>query len=127
MSSLSQELSALGPLFQVSETTVTVPSTGGNQLMIPANPMRWSFRAVMSAQQSAVVFVSTSANGVANGQGFAYGTGAFNTGGGLQGVSLNFRDDGPLVQSEWHIGLKAGTTMPTAVLVTIFQVLLQPG
>lgn len=127
MSSLSQELSALGPLFQVLETTVTVPSTGGSQQLVPANPMRFSFRAVVSNQPGAIIFMSTSPAGVLAGQGFAFGTGVFNTGGGLQGVSLNFRDDGPLAQSSWQIGLKAGTTMPTAVVVTIFQVLLNPG
>lgn len=127
MSSLSQELSALGPLFQVLETLVPQTSAQATVQLVPANPMRWGLviGAPIGPSAGGIIdpVISTDAGNITSGAGLGFG----GTGASVQTKEFWFRRHGPLAQSIWFGGALNGTKPGSTVKWTVIEILLHPG
>lgn len=123
MSSLSKDLSDLGPLFQVVESQIV--QAGVKQVVLAqSNPLRWSILISPPTNDGNYYYVSTQPGIVANGQGIGV-AGAPGTGGAVwKNLDLNYRDSGPVVQQSWYGG---GSSAPTNSVWTVIEVLLVPS
>lgn len=124
MSSLSSDLSLLGPLFEVRETLVTRNPLGGAQLLVPSDPRRWKIIISVPGSITHDYYVATNPSTINNGGGWPVSrlvaAGVYSP----VPFAADFRTDGPLVQQAWYGAALNGSGVSDAFAWTIFEVLL---
>lgn len=115
MSSLSAELSALFPLFQIVETRVGPVSDHAVQLCTQ-NSLRWALWLAFNAVPNQNVYISTRTDQILQSAGIPVVLGDSAQIEVFQAPLLNFRDHGPLVQQAWYGGQQATITHDWTVI-----------
>lgn len=115
MSSLSAEISALFPLFQVQETRVGPVSDHAVQLCAQ-NSLRWALWLAFNAVPNENVYISTLQSQILQSAGIPVVIGDATAVRVFQSPLLNFRDHGPLVQQAWYGGQQATITHDWTVI-----------
>lgn len=127
ISSLSKELSALGPLFQVTERIVTLTAQDTSVTLCTANALRWALRIAAISSGTVPVFAAMNLAAIVASGGWPLVV----PGGGADGTaipfSLNVRQDGILTQQLWIGGQAGGASPVGAIVFTVWEVSLVPG
>lgn len=127
MSSLSKELSALGSLFQVTETLVTQAPSKASVSLCLYNPLRWALLMLIATGSMPQPGIALSAATLLAGGGMLLTPQAGVAGGGTLPATFWFRDHGPLAQQQWFGGAVGGALPSSNVVWTVYEVLLLPG
>lgn len=115
MSSLSQDLSMLFPLFQIQETHIG-PLSDHAILLCAQNPLRWALWLAFNAVPNESVWISTVKANLLQSAGIPVVLGNATVIEVFQSPLLNFRDHGPLVQQAWYGGGQATITHDWTVI-----------
>lgn len=126
MSSLSKELSALGPSFQVTETIVVQKTSDLTVPLTLYNPMRWALVIGITSGTISVPGIALSVATLAAKGGWLLENSGGVGGNAAQPIVLWFRDHGPLVSQQWFGGSTAGSFPSAQCVWTVYEVILPP-
>lgn len=124
MSSLSLELSALGPLFQVQETIVTQLTTQKTVLLAPSDARRWAIVINPDLVHQDLLAVATLQTTIDNGGGILVQWTNDPSGGFGRRIEWDVRSKGTLVQQQIYGGTPNASGPAANVNWTVIEVLL---
>ena len=122
MSSLSQALSDLGPLFEVRETFIG-PITATEVQLCTKNPLRWALTFGVNPPLNVLLFASTIPGNPTQAKGLLVAASNASQIVFVRSPELSFRQWGPLVQQAWY----GGGVSTQQQNWTVMEVLLVPG
>lgn len=124
MSSLSLELSALGPLFQIQETVVPQLTTQKTVLLAPSDARRWAIVINPDYIYGDVLAVATLQSTIDNGGGIVVQWANNPSGGRGLRIEWDVRSKGTLVQQQMYGGTPALSGPSHNINWTVIEVLL---